>query len=196
MLLAEFGRLCPAAFRKYEERRNIKLEEGKKPLAGMSCHSAVFLFSLSILCSCALILQSLHEEVWIFGCDTPWLMYFWWGYQGNAVWQSCNIRLLDQKAFCFLFILHTLSQDFTEPARKRGRRREGDRNRRKNRADDGAADRQVEQPAGRDVDGKYRSLCLLQDFFHELITKYSGRRASQFTSYPSSRLTVWWRTGC
>lgn len=65
------------------------------------------------------------REIWLW---YPVADFFWLGYHGNALWQSCNIRLLDQKAFCFLFISHTLGQDSIERTGKRDgeREREGE----------------------------------------------------------------------
>lgn len=101
-----------------KKEKKTKRENKMKNALGKDVMSILLLFftdSLSILCACALIVRAL--KVWIFGFDTPWLI-FWSGYQGNALWQSCNTRLLDQKAFCFLFISCTLSQEFIERARK------------------------------------------------------------------------------
>lgn len=42
--------------------------------------------------------------VWMFGFDTTHWCFFQSGFLGNAVWQSCNMSPLNQKAFCFLFI--------------------------------------------------------------------------------------------
>lgn len=120
------------------------------------------LVSLSILCACALIVSAI--KVCIFGFDTLWLIFFSFGQVirvmlfDRAVTQGCWIK---RHFVFFSSLILSAKTSPSEQEREGGRRRtEGDRNRQKNRPDDGVADRQVvEQPAVLDLACTYLGHC-------------------------------------
>lgn len=153
------GWILVALWETWKEENGSMWENEMKKTVEMDAMSAVLLsFSVSLVIPCVCINSAALKggQIWQL---QGWC--FWLVYQPNALWQSCDMRLLDQKAFCFLFISHTLSQDsidWVEEKKKpkRGRSTEGARNRRINRPDDRRADRQVEkQPADLEFGLKY-----------------------------------------
>lgn len=145
--------------------------------------SAAFPFSRLVVhtfFACALILYIKGLDIWLWYPAADVVLVWLFGVMpfDRAVTRG---RWIKRHFVCFSS--RALSaQDFTERARKRERRRGGDRNRqKKNRPDDGGADRQVvEQPAVLDLACKYLGYCSSTCHFLP-----SCWRASSISSYRS-----------